>query len=123
MGERGILGGTQTKEHAVGEQITWTLNVGNVGSAAGAVTLPEMTVTQLSDGADVTAIVTVALDVMIVVGQTIILKAIGGVVGAIPPLPASLDEGEQYRVDVIYHKDGHVNLKNEFKLACPDVEP
>ena len=121
MGERGIVGGTQTKEHAVGEEITWTLNVGNVGSAAGAVTNPDMTVTRLSDGVDVTVLVTTGA--MIVAGQIITLMPIGGVVGAIPPAPASLDEGEQYRVDVIYDKDGHVNLKNEFKLACPDVEP
>lgn len=120
MGERGIIG-SQTREHAVGEQLTWTLNVSRVGSAAGAVTNPDMTVTRLSDGANVTA--TVTSGAMSVLGQVITLMPIGGAVGAIPPLPASLDEGEQYRIDVIYDKDGHVNVKSEFKLACPDVEP
>ena len=122
MGERGIVGGTQTREQAVGEQIdAWTLNVSGVGSAAGAVTNPDMDIIRLSDGVDVTLVVTSGA--MAVVGQVITLMAIGGAVGAIPPAPASLDEGEQYRIDVIYDKDGHVNLKSEFKLACPDVEP
>lgn len=118
MGQRGIVG-TQTHEQAVGEQIdAWTLDVSPVGSAAGAITNPDMTITRLSDGADVTAAVTSGA--MAVVGQIITLLAIGGLVGGVP---ASLDEGEQYRVDVIYDKDGHVDLKTEFKLACPDVEP
>ena len=121
MGERGIEGGTQTKEHAVGEQLTWTLNVSRVGSAAGAVTNEDMKVFKLSDGVDVTALVTTGA--MAVALQIITLMPIGGAVGAIFPLPASLDEGEQYRVDVTYNKDGHVNLKSEFYLACPDVEP
>ena len=118
MSERGIEGGTQTKEQAVGEQLTWTLNVSNVGSLAGAVTNPDMNVVRLSDGVDVT--LTVTAGAMIVAGQIITLMPIGGAVGGVP---ASLDEGEQYRVDVIYDKDGHVNLKSEFFLACPDVEP
>ena len=122
MSERGIEGGTQTKEQAVGEQLTWTLNVSNVGSLAGAVTLPDMTVTRLSDGANVTGDVTSGA--MAVANQIITLKAIGGLIPATPPvLPISLTEGEQYRVDVIYDKDGHVDLKTEFFLACPDVEP
>lgn len=118
MSERGIVGGTQTKEHAVNEQITWTLNVSGVGSAAGAVTNLGITVTQLSDGVDVTA--TVTSGATTAAGQIITLAAIGGT-GAGPP--ASLTEGEQYRIDVTYDKDGHANLKSEFFLACPDVEP
>ena len=121
MSERGIVGGSQTKEQAVGEELTWTLNVINVGSLAGAVTNPDMNVVRLSDGVDVTVLVTTGA--MMVAVQIITLMPIGGAVGAIFPLPASLDEGEQYRVDVTYNKDGHVNLKTEFKLACPDVEP
>jgi len=117
MSERGIIG-TQTLEHAVGEQITRSLNVGGVGSAAGAVTNPGMTVTRLSDGVDVTA--TVTSGAMSVTGQVITLLAVGGAVGG---TPASLTEGEQYRVDVTYDKDGNVDIKNEFYLACPDVEP
>lgn len=117
MGERGIVG-TQYREQAVGEQITWALDVSNVGSTAGAVTNPTMTVTQLSNGTDVTA--TVTSGIMNVVGQIITLLAIGGLVGG---APASLTEGEQYRIDVIYDKDGNVDLKNEFQLNCPDVEP
>lgn len=118
MSERGIIG-TQTREQAVGEQIaTWALNVAGVGSAAGAVTNPGMTITQESDGTDVTAIVTSG--VMSVVGQIITLLTIGGAVGG---TPASLTEGEQYRVDVTYDKDGNVDVKNEFKLNCPDVRP
>ncbi|GAG36081.1 unnamed protein product, partial [marine sediment metagenome] len=89
MGERGIVG-TQTKEHAVGEQITWTIDVTLVASAAGAVTNPDMTVTRLSDGVDVTAIVTAGA--MFVAGQVITLMPIGGLVGGVP---ASLDEGER----------------------------
>jgi len=77
-----------------------------------------MTVTRLSDGVDVTAIVTSG--VMAVAGQIITLLTVGGAVGGVP---ASLDEGEQYRVDVTYDKDGQVNVKTEFELACPDVEP
>ncbi len=114
MGERGIVG-TQTLEHAVGEEITRTLDVGLVGTAAGAVTNPDMTVTRLSDGVDVTAIVTSGI--MAIAGQIITLLTVGGVA------PASLTEGEQYRVDVTYDKDGQVDVKTEFKLACPDVEP
>lgn len=117
MSERGILG-TQTLEHAVGEELTRTLDVGDVGSVAGAVTNLDMTVTRLSDGLDVTALVTSGA--MAVAGQIITLLTVGGAVAGVP---ASLDEGEQYRVDVTYNKDGQVDIKQEFELACPDVEP
>lgn len=120
MGERGIVGGAQAREQAVGEQLTWTLNVYKVGSIDGAVTNPDMTVTRLAglDSEDVTADVTSGA--MAVAGQIITLLAIGGVVGGVP---ASLTEGTQYRVDVTYDKDGQVDLKNEFTLTCPDVRP
>lgn len=118
MGERGIVGGAQAREQAVGEQLTWTLNVYKVGSIDGAVTNPDMTVTALPSGVDVTAAVTSGA--MAVAGQIITLLAIGGVVGGVP---ASLTEGTQYRVDVTYDKDGQVDLKNEFTLTCPDVRP
>lgn len=118
MGERGIVGGTQTREHASDEILVWTLLVSGVGTADGAVTNPGMVVTRLSDGVDVTADVTSGA--MSIAGQIITLQAIGGT-GAGPP--ESLAEGEQYRVDVIYDKDGQVDIKNKFKLSCPDDEP
>jgi len=117
MSETGIIG-SQILEHLVGEQLTRSLNVGYVGSTAGAVTNPGMAVIRLSDGVDVTA--TVTSGVMSVAGQVITLLAVGGAVGG---TPASLDEGEQYRIDVTYDKDGNVDIKNKFFLACPDEEP
>ena len=118
MPDRAIKGG-QHREQAAGEQIdAWTLDVSDVGSAAGAVTNPDMKVTRLSDGVDVTA--TVTSGAMGVAAQIITMLAIGGLVGG---TPASLDEGEQYRVNVIYDKDGHTDLNTPWFLNCPDEEP
>lgn len=118
MADRAIKGG-QHREQAAGEQIdAWTLDVSDVGSADGAVTNPDMTVTRLRGGVDVTALVTSGA--MAVATQIITLKAIGGLVGGVP---ASLDEGEQYRVNVIYDKDGHTDLNTPFFLDCVDAVP
>lgn len=118
MADRAIKG-SQHREQAANEIIdAWTLDVTNVGSAAGAVTNPDMTITRLSDGTDVTAAHTAGA--MGVAGQIITMLAIGGL--AAGP-PASLDEGEQYRVNVIYDKDGHSDLNTPWFLDCPDEEP
>jgi len=48
---------------------------------------------------------------MVAAAQIITLKTI-----------SSLTEGEQYRMDVRYRKDGN-DLENEFFVDCPDQEP
>ena len=108
MYERGIVG-SQHREIDADEVITYTLDVSNVGSAAGAVTVPTMKVTRLSDGVDVT--LTVTAGALAVAVQVITLLTI-----------QTLTEGKQYRVDVGFTKDGNT-LENEFFVDCPDQVP
>jgi len=108
MSERRIIG-TQHREIDANESITYTLDVSNVGSAAGALTNLSMVAWRLSDGADVS--LTVLSGAMAAPAQIITLKTI-----------SALTEGEQYRMDVRYTKDGN-NLETEFFVDCPDQEP
>ena len=90
------------------ESIAFSLDVSDVGTTSGSVSSPTMRVTLLSAGTDVTA--TVAGGSMSVSGQIITLKHLG--------TPSALTEGEDYRVDVGYAKDGNT-LETEFPVFCP----
>lgn len=119
MDKRGIQGGDQWRVQDSDEIITRTLDVSDVGSAAGAVTNPTMEVwscpTPTGDtpcgpgGVDVTGAVTAG--VMAVAGQLITMLIL-----------QSLTKGTNYSVGVGYDKDGNT-LENRFYVACPDEEP
>ena len=109
MDKRGIQGGDQWRYQDEDEEITYSLDVSDVGSAAGAVTVPTMAVATYPDGVDVTAAVTAGA--MAVAGQVITLMEI-----------LNLVKGTDYCVAVRYVKDGN-DLENQFFLRCPDIEP
>ena len=110
MDKRGIQGGDQWRTQHSDEVISsWTLDASDVGSAAGAVTVPTMEVATYPDGVDVTAAVTAGA--MIVAGQVITLLTI-----------QLLTKGTDYCVAVFYRKDGN-DLENQFFVRCPDIEP
>jgi len=124
MDKRGIQGGDQWRTQDTDEGITRTIDVSDVGSAAGAVTVPTMVVSTCPDGTgystvcgpgglDVTA--TTTSGVMAVAGQLITMLRLGG---AGVPLIA----GTNYAIAVRYVKDTH-NLENRFYVKCPDEEP
>ena len=113
MDKRGIQGGDQWRTQDEDEGITRTLDVSDVGSAAGAVTVPTMAVATYPAGVDVTA--TTTSGVMAVAGQLITMLRLGG---AGVPLIA----GTNYAIAVRYVKDTH-NLENKFYIKCPDEEP
>ena len=110
MDKRGIQGGDQWRTQDEDEIITRTLDVSDVGSAAGAVTVPTMAVATYPDGVDVTAAVTGA-GPMIVAGQIITMLEL-----------QTLIKGTDYCVGIGYDKDGNT-LENRFYVACPDEEP
>jgi len=110
MDKRGIQGGDQWRYQDEDEVITRTLDVSDVGSVAGAVTLPTMTVATYPGGVDVTAAVTGA-GPMIVAGQVITMLEL-----------QTLTKRTDYCVAVGYHKDGNT-LENRFYVRCPDEEP
>jgi len=113
MDKRGIQGGDQWRTQDEDEGITRTLDVSAVGSAAGAVTVPTMSVATYPDGVDVTAAVTSGA--MVVAGQVITLLRMGGA-------GKELTKGTDYCVAVRYVKDTN-NLENRFYVKCPDEEP
>ena len=113
MDKRGIQGGDQWRTQDEDEIITRTLDVSDVGSAAGAVTVPTMAVATYPDGVDVTA--TTTSGAMIVAGQIITMLRLGG--AGVPLIP-----GTDYSIAVRYVKDTN-NLENRFYVACPDEEP
>lgn len=124
MDKRGIQGGDQWRTQDEDEGITRTLDVSDVGSAAGAVTVPTMAVSTCPDGTgydtecgpggvDVTA--TTTSGAMGVAGQIITQLRLGG---AGVPLIA----GTNYAIAVRYVKDTN-NLENKFYVECPDEEP
>lgn len=101
---RGIREGDQEIGHR--ETIPFTLDVSPVGSAAGVVTNPSTRLTKLSDPtADV--------------GATSLVGASGVAAQIITlPLITLLEEGEDYRVDVTFDKDGGT-LEVEGFIFCP----
>jgi len=109
MDKRGIQGGDQWRTQDEDEEITRTLDVSDVGSAAGAVTVPTMAVATYPGGVDVTAAVTGGA--MVVAGQIITMLEL-----------LNLTKGTDYCVAVRYVKDGN-DLENRFYVACPDEEP
>lgn len=87
----GIEEGTQVVHSD--ESPVFTIDVTNIGTSSGEVTSPTMTVYSLSDGEDVTTSVTsggISVD-----GQVVTLKKLTG-----------LTQGEDYRVHVLFTKDG-----------------
>ena len=123
MDKRGIQGGDQWRTQDEDEGITRTLDVSDVGSAAGAVTVPTMAVSTCPDGTgydtvcgpggvDVTA--TTTSGAMIVAGQIITMLRLGGA-------GVELQKGTNYCVAVRYVKDTN-NLENRFYVECPDEE-
>jgi len=113
MDKRGIRGGDQWRTQDHDEGITRTIDVSDVGSAAGAVTVPTMAVATYPAGVDVTA--TTTSGVMAVAGQVITMLRLGGA-------GVELQEGTDYCIEVRYVKDTN-NLTNRFYVACPDEEP
>ena len=124
MDKRGIQGGDQWRTQDEDEGITRTITVEDVGSAAGAVTVPTMAVATCPDGTgydaecgpggvDVTA--TTTSGVMAVAGQIITMLRLGG---AGVPLIAGIN----YSIEVRYIKDTN-NLTNKFYIECPNEEP
>ena len=109
MDKRGIQGGDQWRTQDEDEIITRTLDVSDVGSVAGAVTVPTMSVATWPNGVDVTAAVTGA-GPMIVAGQIITMLEL-----------QTLTKGTDYCVAVRYVKDTN-NLENRFYIECPDEE-
>lgn len=109
MDKRGIQGGDQWRTQDEDEVITRTLDVSDVGSAAGAVTNPAMSVATYPGGVDVTAAVTAGA--MVVAGQIITMLTL-----------QTLTKGIDYCVAVRYTKDGN-DLENRFYVECPDEEP
>jgi len=110
MDKRGIQGGDQWRTQHSDEVIsTWTIDVTEVGSAAGAVIVPTMEVATYPDGVDVTAAVTAGA--MAIAGQIITLLTI-----------QTLTKGTDYNVEVGYQKDGNT-VGNHFYIRCPDEEP
>ena len=110
MDKRGIQGGDQWRTQHSDEVISsWTMDVSDVGSAAGAVTVPTMAVATYPGGVDVTADVTAGA--MIVAGQIITMLTL-----------QTLTKGTDYCVAVRYRKDGN-DLENQFFVRCPDIEP
>lgn len=109
MDKRGIQGGDQWRTQDEDEIIARTIDVSDVGSAAGAVTNPTMNVATWPDGVDVTLAVTAGA--MGVAGQIITMLIL-----------QTLTKGIDYAVGVGYDKDGNT-LENRFYVACPDEEP
>ena len=123
MDKRGIQGGDQWRTQDEDEGITRTISVADVGSAAGAVTVPTMAVATCPDGTgyetecgpggvDVTA--TTTSGVMAIAGQFITMLRLGGA-------GVELQKGVNYCVAVRYVKDTN-NLENRFYIECPDEE-
>jgi len=124
MDKRGIQGGDQWRTQDTHEGIVRTISIADVGSAAGAVTLPTMVVATCPDGTgydtecgpggvDVTAAVTSGA--MAVAGQIITMLRLGGVGFALVP-------GTNYAIAIRYVKDTNP-LENRFYIRCPDEEP
>lgn len=124
MDKRGIQGGDQWRTQDPNEGITRTLNVSDVGSAAGAVTVPTMAVATCPDGTgyeeecgpggvDVTGAVTSGA--MAVAGQIITLLRLGGA-------GAALVAGTNYAIAVRYVKDTN-NIENKFYIESPNEAP
>jgi len=113
MDKRGIQGGDQSRTQAAHEGITRSITVADVGSPAGAVTVPGMYV--YTDPADVDVTATVTSGAMLVAGQIITMLHLGGA-------GFNLTKGTDYRVLVIYTKDGN-DLGNEFFIKCPNTNP
>ena len=119
MDKRGIQGGDQWRTQDSDEIITRTLDVSDVGSAAGAVTNPTMEVWTCPDptgeapcgpgGVDVTVAVTAGA--MGVAGQIITMLIL-----------QTLTQAINYSIGVGYDKDGNT-LENRFYIECPDEEP
>ena len=119
MDKRGIQGGDQWRTQDSDEIITRTLDVSDVGSAAGAVTNPTMEVWTCptptgtapcgAGGADETLLRTAGA--MGVAGQIITMLTL-----------QTLTAGTNYSIGVGYDKDGNT-LENRFYIACPDEEP
>lgn len=119
MDKRGIQGGDQWRTQDSDEIITRTIDVSDVGSAAGAVTNPTMEVWTCPfptgtgfcgpGGVPVTPAVTAG--VMAVAGQIITMLTL-----------QTLTQGTNYSIGVGYDKDGNT-LENRFYIACPDEEP
>jgi len=104
MGIREVKEGVQ--EVDANEEIVFTIDVSNVGSAAGALSSLSTVATKLSDGTVVTS--TVLSGSTTASAQVITL-----------PTLKSLTEGEQYRLDVRFTKDGN-KLECELFVSCPD---
>lgn len=113
MDKRGIQGGDQWRTQDEDEGITRTIDVSDVGTAAGAVTVPTMAVATYPGDVDVTA--TTTSGVMGVAGQIITMLRLGG--AGVP-----LIKGTDYCVAVRYVKDTN-NVENIFYVKCPDQEP
>lgn len=119
MDKRGIQGGDQWRTQDSDEIITRTLDVSDVGSAAGAVTNPTMEVWTCptptgtapcgAGAANVTVAVTAGA--LGVAGQIITMLTL-----------QTLVAGTNYSIGVGYDKDGNT-LENRFYIACPDEEP
>jgi hypothetical protein len=103
MADTRSVTGDNKRLQGADEEITWTLDVTNVGGS-GALSDLDMTVTDETTDTDVTA--TVTTGAMSSTGQVITLKKI-----------QDLTEAHNYRVDVLFDKDGD-RPSVRFWLVC-----